>query len=194
MFIFSADAAVSVCICVSVSTCTHTHAKWRSNRSDQQLGQRHCVPASRRSHRTMGLFLWCNWSIRQNKGRACCSACASSIMHKRCTDRILLVKHDTCKSPALSLVWHCSVRGRYVAITAPRRPSDFVIIAFKFVLWGFDPIGLLYWNWTVRTRKYMKWYSEFTAGQTPLMAKPHRKTVIENKALYGFTEKWVIPL
>lgn len=48
-----------------------------------------------------GLSLWCNWSIRQNKSGACCSACGSSIMHKRCTDRKLLVKHDTCKSATL---------------------------------------------------------------------------------------------
>lgn len=126
MWIFSAGTTVSKSVCIYVCLCVclflHVHIhdsikKWRSNRSDQQLGRRHCVSASQRSHRTMGLFLWCNWSIRQNKRRACCSACASSIMHKRCTDRILLVKHDTCKSPALSLIWHCLVRGGYVAIT-----------------------------------------------------------------------------
>lgn len=61
-----------------------------------------------------GLFLWCNWSIRQNKSRACCSACASSIMHKRCTGRKLLVKHDTCKS-APSPFSTRTARGHYTA-------------------------------------------------------------------------------
>lgn len=124
-----------------------------------------CVSASERSHRTMGLFLWCNWSIRQNEGRACCSACASSIMHKRCTDRKLLVKHDTCKSPALSLAWHCSARGRYVVIT----DSGGLL---TLLLMQSSPFGtvwsdrVLLWEWTERTRKCMKWYSEFHAGQT----------------------------
>lgn len=114
----------SQCVCVYIHIGMTVEHAIKSNRSDQQRGQRHL--SSQGSHRTMGLFLWCNRSIRQNKGRACCSACASSIMHTRCTDRILLVKHDTCKSPALSLVWLRSVRGPYVAI----RMSE----AFRFVV------------------------------------------------------------
>lgn len=66
--------------------------------------------------RTTGLFLWCNWSIRENKRRACCSACVSSIMHNRCTDRILLVKHNTCKLAVASLVLGRLVRGHCVNI------------------------------------------------------------------------------
>lgn len=134
--------------------CTCWHNKVKRNRSDQQLARRRCVPASQCSHRTMGLFLWCNWSIRQNKGRACCSACASSIMHKRCTDRILLVKHDTCKSAELSLVWHYTVRGRYVAITILETPWCYYIQLPFCMVWS---NRLLFCDWTVRTRKCMLW-------------------------------------
>lgn len=44
------------------------------------------------------LSLCCNRNPGHNKSRACCWACDSSIMQKRCTDRTLLVKYNTCKS------------------------------------------------------------------------------------------------
>lgn len=179
---------------VCVSVCVHIYMAGQL--SEEATGLINSSPSgtvSQRSHRTMGLFLWCNWSIRQNKGRACCSACASSIMHKRCTDRILLVKHDTCKSPVPSLVWHCTV-GVVMWPLWFQRPSDFVIIVSKSVLWGLIQQGaVLKLNFEDKeVHEMVQWIScwpDTVNGQTT-----QKNCVIENKALYGFTEKWVIPL
>lgn len=63
-------------------TCSTRYNEMKKQQVWSAAPQQLCVSTS---HRTM-LFLWCNWSIRQNKRRACCSACASSIIHKRCTE------------------------------------------------------------------------------------------------------------
>ncbi len=160
-------------MCPYLHAHTYMTVKWRSNRSDRRLPSGSVSQPASHSHRTMGLFLWCNWSIRQNKGRACCSACASSIMHKRCTDRKLLVKHDTCKSPALSLIWHSSARGRHVASAVPEAFWVCYDCSQDCSAW-FDPTGCCseselwgqgnVWNGTVN----------FMLARQ-LMAKPHRK-------------------
>lgn len=92
-----------------------------------------------------GLFLWSNWRIRQNKSRACCSACASSIMHKRCTGREMFVKHDTCKSATSP--FSTAQRG---VIAGPLQISEPVrVLACNSTWWRRDPMAV---RWSKRSR------------------------------------------